>query len=78
MCNRLDMPSAVAAEREHDEVIAWRRTQLLCAGFPERLAAGIAHDGRYDLHRLIELVEHGCPPELALRILAPLEGDEAA
>ena len=26
-----------------------------------------------DLHALIELVEHGCPPELAARILAPLD-----
>lgn len=56
----------------------WRRTQLIHWGFPDRLAASIARDGRYDLHRLIELVERGCPPELALRILAPLEGDEAA
>ena len=64
--------------REHEGVRAWRRSQLERSGFPTRLAARIAHDGRYDLHRLIELVEHGCPPELALRILAPLEGDEAA
>jgi hypothetical protein len=69
----------VAAEREHDHVIAWRRTQLLRAGFPEDLADGLSHDGRYDLHRLIDLVERGCPPELAFRILAPLEGrDELA
>jgi hypothetical protein len=26
-----------------------------------------------DLHALIELVERGCPPELAARILAPLD-----
>jgi hypothetical protein len=26
-----------------------------------------------DLHALIELVERGCPPVLAARILAPLE-----
>ena len=29
--------------------------------------------GGYDLHALIELVEQSCPPELAARILAPLE-----
>jgi hypothetical protein len=29
------------------------------------------------LHALIELVERGCPPELALRILAPLDDGEA-
>jgi hypothetical protein len=72
------MRAPVATDREHDDVIAWRRAQLVRSGFPQRVAAGVAHDGRYDLHRLIELVERGCPPELALRILAPLEGDEAA
>jgi hypothetical protein len=65
-------------ECESDEVFDWRRSQLLRSGFPEMLAARIAHDNRYDLHRLIELVERGCRPELALRILAPLEEDEAA
>ena len=68
----------MTSEREQDEVIAWRHAQLVHSGFAQRLAARVAHDGRYDLHRLIELVESGCPPELALRILAPLEGDEAA
>ena len=61
-----------------DDVFAWRRSQLVRSGFPHRLAAQVANDGRYDLHQLIELVEKGCPPELALRILAPLEVDEAA
>ena len=41
------------------------------------LAHSLAHDPRYDLHALIELVEVGCPPELAVRILAPLEGSAA-
>jgi hypothetical protein len=70
------MSTVVSSER--DEVIAWRRAQLRDSGFSECLAVHVARDGRYDLHRLIELVERGCPPELALRILAPLEGDEAA
>ena len=52
-------------------VVAWRRTQLLARGFPLSLATALAHDGRYDLHALIELVERGCPPPLAVRILAP-------
>ena len=78
MSHRSDMRSAMATEREHDEVTAWRRAQLLRSGFPFRIAAGVARDGRYDLHRLIELVDRGCPPELALRILAPLGEEEAA
>jgi hypothetical protein len=71
------MTSAVSPNHERDGVIAWRRTQLVRSGFPEEAAAGVADDDRYDLHRLVELVERGCPPELALRILAPLEEDEA-
>ena len=42
------------------------------------LAASIAKNARYDLHALIELVERGCRPELAVRILAPLEEESAA
>ena len=65
-------------ECDRDEVCVWRRSQLLRSGFPEPMAARAARDGRYDLHRLIELVDSGCTPELALRILAPLDVDEAA
>lgn len=54
--------------------MAWRREQLAEAGFSLPLAARVAGDPRYDLHALIELVERGCDPELALRILAPLGG----
>jgi hypothetical protein len=69
--------STALTEHEPDDVFAWRRSQLVRSGFPQRLAGRVAYDGHYDLHRLIELVEHGCPPELALRIMAPLDGDEA-
>jgi hypothetical protein len=60
------------AERQVDEVVRWRREQLTEAGFSLPLAAQVANDARYDVHALIELVERGCPPELAARILAPL------
>jgi hypothetical protein len=60
------------------DVIGWRREQLTSSGFPLPLAATIARDTGYDLHALIELVEQGCPPELATRILAPLQGKGAA
>lgn len=78
MRHQPEMSAGVRAEHARDEVFAWRRAQLVRSGFPQALAARLAHDGRYDLHGLIELVEHGCAPELALRILAPLEGNEAA
>ena len=59
-------------------VTSWRRDRLVEAGFALPLASRLARDRRYDLHALIELVEHGCPPGLALRILAPLEEETAA
>jgi hypothetical protein len=66
----------------HDQVgegvVGWRRERLVQALFPLPLAAQLAKDSRYDLHALIELVEHGCPPELAVRILAPLDEEPAA
>ena len=52
-------------------LLVWRREQLLASGFSPRLARAVALDAGYDLHALIELVESGCPPDLAVRILAP-------
>jgi hypothetical protein len=54
-------------------VIDWRRGQLLQAGFGAGPADRLACDWRYELHALIELVERGCEPSLAARILAPLD-----
>jgi hypothetical protein len=63
---------------EHANVTSWRRDRLIDAGFSLPLASRLARDSRYDLHAVIGLVERGCPPELALRILAPLEAETAA
>jgi len=60
------------------QLVAWRRDQLTASGFSLPLAVSLARDSRCDIHTLIELVERGCRPELALRILAPLEGEDAA
>ena len=57
-------------------LVEWRRELLVEAGFPAALAVQLACDARWDLHALIDLVERGCPPALAVRVLAPLE-DEA-
>jgi hypothetical protein len=62
-----------AAARLEQQVIGWRREQLLGAGLTLELASRVARDDRFDLHALIELVERGCPPELAVRIVAPLD-----
>jgi hypothetical protein len=66
------------SERDAHGVVVWRREQLVESGFSLPLAARLAADPRYDLHSLIELVERGCPVELALRILAPLDSEDAA
>ena len=55
------------------ELIAWRRDRLEQAGFAPSLARDLAGDRRTDVHALLDLVDRGCPPELAARILAPLE-----
>ena len=71
--------STTETRRQPDhEVVRWRREQLVASGFPLPLAARLAKDGRYDLHRLIELTERGCPPDLAVRILAPADEVSAA
>jgi hypothetical protein len=66
------------AERDETRIVGWRRGQLTGAGFPLPLAVRIAGDPRYDLHALIELTERECPPELAVRIVAPLEVEGTA
>jgi hypothetical protein len=65
-------------ETDERQLAGWRRAQLTGAGFSLPLAARIAGDPRHDLHALIELTERGCPPELAVRILAPLDTEGAA
>jgi hypothetical protein len=54
------------------DVASWRRDVLVRAGFSAALADALARDARLDLHDLLELVDRGCPPGLAARILAPL------
>jgi hypothetical protein len=65
-------------DRGADQVVIWRREKLAQSGLPLSLASRLAQDPRYDLHALVELLERGSPPELAIRILAPLEGDDTA
>ncbi len=63
----------------HDlEVVAWRRQQLLAAGFDLALSEALARDCGLDLHSLLELVERGCAPKMAARILAPAEWEHRA
>jgi len=72
------MSTDVAAAREVHQLVAWRRNQLASAGFTLPLATRLARDPRYDVHVLIELVERGCPTDLAVRIVAPVDDEGAA
>ena len=58
---------------DHTEITAWRLRRLLESGFDRDLAEGLAATPGIDLHALLDLVDRGCPPPLAARILAPLD-----
>jgi hypothetical protein len=60
------------------EVVAWRRARLRDAGCRGPLAERLARDTRYDLHALLDLVDRGCPPDLAARIVTPLDDQTPA
>jgi hypothetical protein len=60
-------------DSEAKAVVAWRRQQLSAAGFDPPTAAALARDPSVDVHALLDLVDRGCPPGLAARILAPLD-----
>jgi hypothetical protein len=53
--------------------IGWRAERLRAAGFPPALARQLARDNRIDLHDVFELTDRGCRPDLAARIVAPLD-----
>ena len=55
------------------DVAGWRERRLEAAGFNERMAVMLAGDCGFDLHGLINLVEAGCPPAVAVRIMAPID-----
>ena len=56
-------------ETESAKVERWRAEALENAGYDLDSALQLAARPDVDLHRAIELLEVGCPPELALRIL---------
>jgi hypothetical protein len=54
---------------ERDQIERWRSDELERAGFDGPLARTLAESPDVDLHQALDLVERGCPPELAARIL---------
>jgi hypothetical protein len=70
--------TAMGRDGTPDAVRAWRREQLVVAGVARERAQQLADDARWDLHALLELIDRGCPPALAERIVAPLDGEGGA
>jgi hypothetical protein len=54
---------------EHDRVERWRQAELERAGFTPRDAAELAARPDVDLHGAVDLLQRGCPQDLALKIL---------
>ena len=65
----------MTAPEDGESFRAWRIELLREAGFSPTLADSVARDPRYDLHGLLELVDRGCPADLAVRILAPIDSE---
>jgi hypothetical protein len=59
-------------------VVAWREARLRLAGFDQETASRLARERTIDLHALLDLIDRGCPPHLAARILAPLDSKKEA
>ena len=56
-------------ETEAEKVERWRAEALEKVGYDADSARQLAARPEVDLHRAVELVEAGCSPEVALRIL---------
>ena len=54
---------------EIERIERWRAEELERAGYEPRAAGRLAVRHDVDLHSAIELLERGCPTDLALRIL---------
>jgi hypothetical protein len=54
---------------ERERIERWRADELERAGFEAAAASLLASRADVDLHYAIDLLRHGCAPELALEIL---------
>lgn len=59
----------VLEDTELARIEDWRTEELQRAGYGRRAAGRLAARHDVDLHRAVELLRRGCPPELALKIL---------
>jgi hypothetical protein len=70
-----ELPPPCAAPGPPVDVTAWRFCRLCEAGFPRALADELSRQP-IDLHALLQLVDSGCPPDLAARIMSPVGAAE--
>jgi hypothetical protein len=56
-------------QSEVERIERWRAEELERAGYEPRAAGRLAVRHDVDLHTAVDLLERGCPPDLALRIL---------
>lgn len=56
-------------ETEVERIERWRRQELERAGYPADAAAEIAGRLDVDLHQAVQLLQRGCPADIATRIL---------
>ena len=69
--NEVDDTAAApwVGDEETSRVVQWRFSQLLRGGYSHGDAVVIAAQVQIDLHVALDVVQRGCPPELASRIL---------
>jgi hypothetical protein len=60
-------------DRSAEGLVLWPRRLLQSAELDAPLAERLASDRRFDLRAVLELIDGGCPPQVAARILAPLD-----
>ena len=60
---------AIRVETEAERIERWRSEELERAGYDPRSAARLASRLDIDLHLATDLLDRGCPAEVALRIL---------
>ncbi len=56
-------------QTEIERIERWRADELERAGFEPRTAGRLAVRHDVDLHTAIDLIERGCPHDLAVKIL---------
>jgi hypothetical protein len=59
----------IVTESEQERVEHWRAEELVRAGYDPSDAIALAARHDIDLHLAVELVEQGCPHDMAIDIL---------